>query len=749
VRRFAIFCEVLAAGLTLTVSAVALATARPDRALAGVLVAIAVVWSAVPLIAELAMRGRRDARDGSHAVSSIGTVTTIIRLGDEPLEVARTSISLATRAGPVAVVAAGRDVPGSLSGLGVPIYRARTIERAVAAAARQASTYAMLIISARAVPCMDECRKAAGALGGTTAWAVGSVSVFNDDGYVPDGREIVGARLRSRARSSGLDLWETDATLVRTDVLRDHAIQRGRPWGMWLRDLRAVGLRGIEHPGVLALRAAPADAAGYWPDTMARQRGAAADLADAAISGRPVARLLAAALLSRELFAFPLLIWLALPVVVGSSGEFPFDTRALPSLAVVVLLAAARWASLRVVLDVPLRPFVDLTSALHHIPGSLASVVSAFTRRVRPPRVAVSTRPLVWAALFLTVLTGCGLVGRPSAEPVPRIMIGLGSALLGALWLFSMRAFMQRNWGRSTFRLPLQLDAVVGGIDARTSDGSPTGLALAGSFSGSLGHEGERVDVSVNLDDGSVLRSSAVIAGYRVRGEGQLLGLSLELDDDGREAWLGQLFRAARAETVSPRSGRADRVSSPSDAEPTGGRDRLAIWIDRLLEALVLAVSIAGLIALLVVMLGYRPFVIRSGSMIPTLEVGDVVIADTVPASVLEPDDIVTRFYSPELGESITHRVVRVAPTDGGLRVTTKGDANTLSERWIVTPETKVGRMAWSIPRIGAAAIRVRTLTAKLAIGLIALALVIAALLRSRVGGPFKSSSRRSDPDSR
>lgn len=742
-RRFAIFCEALAAGLTLTVSAAALATARPDQALTGVLVAIALAWSAIPLIAELAMSGRRSDGGASRAVGSIGTVTTIIRLGDEPLEVARTSISLAAQAGPTAVVTAGADVSAALSDLEVAIYRSRTIERAIALAARELTTFAALIVSARAVPCMDECRNAAGALGGTTGWVVGSVAVFNDDGYVPDGREVVGARLRSRARMSGLDLWETDAVIVRSDLLRDHAIKRDRPWGKWLRDLRAAGYRGVEHDGVLALRAAPANAEAYWPDTMARQRGASADLADATTGGRPGTRLLAAGLLSRELFAYPLLIWFSLPVVIGSSGEFPFDTRARWTVAVVMLLSGVRWVSQRVALGVGLHPLVDLTSALHHLPGSLTALAPTFTRRVRSPQVNFSSRPLVWSALLLTILTGCGLVVRPSAEPVPRVMIGLASALLGALWLFSMRAFMQRNWGRSTFRLPLDLGAVVGGIEARTSDGSPTGLALAGSFAGSVGGAGDRVDVSVNLDDGSVMRSSAVIAGYRVRGDNQLLGLSLELDDESREAWLGQLLRAARVESISSRSRSVDRVPLDPEVESTGGLERLKIWMNRLLEVLVVGVSIAGLASLLVVMLGYRPFVIRSGSMIPTLEVGDVVIADTVRASALVPGDIVTRFSSPELGGSVTHRVVRVTSTEVGLTVTTQGDANTLSERWTVTPKTKVGRMTWSIPRIGSAAILVRTSAARLVTGLIALALVTGALLRSRVGWPNRSRSRR------
>ena len=728
-RRLAIISEALAATLTLAVAALAWLSVRPDRAVGGALVGVALAWSAVPLLVEMTA-GRNRGDGGRSAHGSIGTVTTVIRLGDEPLEVARTSISLAVQAGPVALVSTAQDIPEPLRDLGVPIHVDPTIEGAVAAAAAEARTWAVLVISARAMPCADECRAAAGRLGGRVGWAVGSVRVFNDDGYAPDGREVIGARLRSRARARGLDLWETDATIVRTDVLRDHPIRPGRPWGRWLRDLRAAGLEGVEHRGALALRAAPADAAAYWPDTTARQRGSAADLADAIGSGRPAARLLAAALLSRELFALPMLIWLLTPAMIGSNGEFPFAIGALPSLAILTGLAVARWMSLRFALGVELHPVADATSALHHLPGSLAATGAAITRRVRAPRLSLPARPLAWAALILTVLVGSALFGRPSAEPVSQLTIGLSVALLGALWMFSMQAFMQRNWARSTFRLPLDLDATVDGVPAHTSDGSPTGLALVGRFDGVEGGRGSRVEVTVRLDDGEAMRSCAGIASRRDRTDDELLGLSLELDDSERDAWLAQLFRAARSETVAHRLARTERAPLPSD-EPLGRRNGIGRWFDRAVEALVVAVSVAVVTSLMLVMFGYRPFVIRSGSMVPTIDVGDVVITDLVPASTIRPGDIVTRLESPEFGESLTHRVVSVSPTDRGLRVTTQGDANSSSESWTVPPDTAVGRKAFIVPWIGAPAILVRTSTAKLLAGLAALALVLAAVLRS------------------
>src|SRR5690606_19886727 len=126
--------------------------------------------------------------------------------------------------------------------------------------------------------------------------------------------------------------------------------------------------------------------------------------------GRPTSRLLAVLLLARELYAVPVLGWLVLPFLLGASGEYPFALSAAGSTALVGILLLLRWASLRVSLGVPLRAADDLLSALHHLPGSLAAVVATVTTRLRPLRASVPTRPLVWAALLLTVLAGGSLI---------------------------------------------------------------------------------------------------------------------------------------------------------------------------------------------------------------------------------------------------------------------------------------------------------------------------------------------------
>jgi len=95
------------------------------------------------------------------------------------------------------------------------------------------------------------------------------------------------------------------------------------------------------------------------------------------------------------------------------------------------------------------------------------------------------------------------------------------------------------------------------------------------------------------------------------------------------------------------------------------------------------------------------PFVaVASGSMTPTLEVGDLVIVQAVPASEIKEGDIIV-FNMP--GEK-THTIHRVITTEtlanGTIRFKTKGDANPTEDPWI-TEQNVQGRVLYRIPYIG------------------------------------------------
>jgi signal peptidase I len=97
---------------------------------------------------------------------------------------------------------------------------------------------------------------------------------------------------------------------------------------------------------------------------------------------------------------------------------------------------------------------------------------------------------------------------------------------------------------------------------------------------------------------------------------------------------------------------------------------------------------------------GKRPLTVLTGSMRPTIEPGDMVVDERVPASQLRVGDIVT-YQEPHGTRTITHRVREVTISEGQARVVTRGDANDTVEQWQVEATGEVGRVVYTLPKIG------------------------------------------------
>jgi signal peptidase len=692
--------DALVAGASVAAVVAAIGAIRPGHAAAASVLVAAMALGAAPFVLLFAAGGGPGApRGGTEGAAGPGaarrTVTTVVRVGGEPAELIQACLILATRQGRTVVVTATRaDLPELLAPLAVPVFAGPTVEEALRDAVATIESPAILVVQPSALPDLTACEAAAARLRGQTGWAVGSVRSFGGDDYAPDLRDVLGARLRATTRRRGLTLWEPDATLVRTDLLRAHPMEPGRPWGAWLRALRAHGYEGADAEA-LALRVAPSGAQVFWPATISRQRALGADLGDAAGRGSVRSRVLALALLLRELYAYPFGVWLLAPLLVAVDPAFPFRIPAPVFLAVVAALAAARGALLRAHSGVGFHPLLELVAAAFDAPGSLRALAGALRRRLTPARVALSPRPLVWAALALTVSSVLTLVGRPAGAGLdPAAALAVVELVL--LWLLALRLIAQRHWDRRVARAPLEVPAVVDGHAGSTVDASPSGLAVAVD----LGREpvGATASVSLAFPGQPAFATAGVIADRRTVGRREIVGLALQLDPDERVRWVRQAFDQLHLD----RPGARFPPTRPAPvAERRGGRrgERAVRLADRAAIALVAAVSVVVLLLLALAVLGYRPLVVSSGSMSPTLSVGDLVVVDDVRADQIRVGDVVT--FTDRDGTTVTHRVVARTPAPGTIRFETRGDANATSEQWSRPPGAELGRLRVRIPAVG------------------------------------------------
>jgi signal peptidase I len=139
----------------------------------------------------------------------------------------------------------------------------------------------------------------------------------------------------------------------------------------------------------------------------------------------------------------------------------------------------------------------------------------------------------------------------------------------------------------------------------------------------------------------------------------------------------------------------------------------------------------ALLAAVLPQLAGYRTFTVRSGSMTPAIETGDVVVTAPISPLSARVGDVVT-FEDPEgTGKLFSHRVQSVRPQGGSVAFVTRGDANTSTERWRVPADGSIGRVVYRIPKVGYALAWIDAGPVRLAlIAIPALLLLWAALVR-------------------
>lgn len=142
----------------------------------------------------------------------------------------------------------------------------------------------------------------------------------------------------------------------------------------------------------------------------------------------------------------------------------------------------------------------------------------------------------------------------------------------------------------------------------------------------------------------------------------------------------------------------------------------------------VIVAAVVAYAALLVA--GFRPVAVYSGSMVPTLRIGSVAVDRPVAASSVRVGDVIT-FSDPYVpGRLVTHRVIRIFHTPKGDAYRTKGDANTSRDPWTIRLPDRVGRVQFSIPGVGYVLWYAHTREVRTALIALMAVLILAALLR-------------------
>jgi len=94
---------------------------------------------------------------------------------------------------------------------------------------------------------------------------------------------------------------------------------------------------------------------------------------------------------------------------------------------------------------------------------------------------------------------------------------------------------------------------------------------------------------------------------------------------------------------------------------------------------------------------GYKSFMVLSGSMTPTINIGDIVITHR-EANYLKNDTIT--FYNSE-NRIITHRIVTIKRQGEKNIIGTKGDANRATDNDTITADKIIGKVVFVIPKLG------------------------------------------------
>jgi signal peptidase len=104
--------------------------------------------------------------------------------------------------------------------------------------------------------------------------------------------------------------------------------------------------------------------------------------------------------------------------------------------------------------------------------------------------------------------------------------------------------------------------------------------------------------------------------------------------------------------------------------------------------------------------LGYKPFIVLSGSMEPEFYAGDIVLVKEVPAGTLNTGDIIAFRLNNSV---VTHRIIEINDSEGKREYFTKGDNNNTEDNIAITDDMVEGKYLFRISGVGNFALFMQT----------------------------------------
>lgn len=104
--------------------------------------------------------------------------------------------------------------------------------------------------------------------------------------------------------------------------------------------------------------------------------------------------------------------------------------------------------------------------------------------------------------------------------------------------------------------------------------------------------------------------------------------------------------------------------------------------------------------------MGYKPFIVLSGSMEPEFYAGDIVLVKEAPTGTLTTGDIIAFRLNNSV---VTHRIIEINDSEGKREYFTKGDNNNTEDNIAITDDMVEGKYLFRISGVGNFALFMQT----------------------------------------